>query len=710
MLKSGDILLSRYRIVRPIARGGMGAVYEARDERLKRSIALKETLIKEDDLPHAFQHEATLLANLSHPALPKVFDHFAENDGQYIIMEFIPGDDLEKLLGKRGQPFSVAEIESWYDQLLDALEYLHSHTIIHRDLKPSNLKVKNNGGVILLDFGLAKGTAGQMTHQAVNRSVLGYTPIYAPLEQIRCEGTTPATDLYSLGATMYHLLTNIAPIDAQKRELNLLKIGSDPLQPLAKVRPDLPPQLAEMLTRALKLEAQERPESAAMMRGAVSDHARRTGPPPETLLNSDLERSLQPTLPIIAAPRPQPKPQIKRPVKLALAISVALTLSIFIWLATAYIFSHRANITPPPPSNVVLPLTAENRNLYGGIEIGSKGIKAIVLNVEAAEDGYKPDARMPLKTVNTTLMSGVAQTGKFSTEALDATAKEVKKLYTQMRDQYKVATERIRIIGSSGLKKPDKSEVDNRDELVKRIESATGGKMSFLDAEQEVRLSVSGIIPTKYLRTAILIDIGSGNTKGGYQEGYQGDDHFVTINIPYGTVSFTDEVNKQAATTGDFAGQAEKLRREQLLPTLQHEVERKPGLVNRHRAYLSGGIVWAMANLLHPANREANIEITPQDITTFATLASNGDQSLLNPTLSGIKDEKTRHEVEEEIQRINETFTPQNLIAGAQLLQSVYIGFKLANKEVYFSRYGSMGWLLQYVQSQATEKQENTEK
>jgi serine/threonine protein kinase len=87
----------------------MGAVYEARDERLKRSVALKETLISENDLPRAFEHEATLLANLNHPALPKVFDHFAENDGQYIIMEFIPGDDLGKLLEQRGQPFSITQ-------------------------------------------------------------------------------------------------------------------------------------------------------------------------------------------------------------------------------------------------------------------------------------------------------------------------------------------------------------------------------------------------------------------------------------------------------------------------------------------------------------------------------------------------------------------------------------------------------------------------
>jgi serine/threonine protein kinase len=307
MLKQGDILLSRYRIVRPLARGGMGAVYEARDERLKRSIALKETLIKEEDLPRVFQHEVTLLANLSHPTLPKVFDHFTENDGQYMVMELISGDDLGKLLEKRGQPFPLADVCSWYAQLIDALEYLHTRTIVHRDLKPSNLKVKEGGGIVLLDFGLAKGDAGLMTVIG-GRSVPGYTLTYAPLEQLRCEGTTPQSDLYSLGATMYHLLTNIVPTDASKRELDLLKKGSDPLRPLAEVRPDLPPQLEAMLTRALRLEAQDRPASAAAMRLVLP---RPVVPfePPEHVTDPNPQPGPQLTVPSVPTPDPLPLPR-----------------------------------------------------------------------------------------------------------------------------------------------------------------------------------------------------------------------------------------------------------------------------------------------------------------------------------------------------------------------------------------------------------------
>ena len=720
MLKSGDILVDRYRIVRPIARGGMGAVYEARDERLKRTVALKETLISENDLPRAFEHEAMLLANLNHPALPKVFDHFSENDGQYIIMEFIPGDDLGKLLEQRGEPFSITEIERWYGQLLDALEYLHAHTIIHRDLKPANLKVKNDGGIVMLDFGLAKGSAGQMTHHTSHQSVLGYTPIYAPLEQIRCEGTSPSSDLYSLAATMYHLLTNIAPVDAQKRELSLLKTGRDPLPPLAEVRPDLPPQLADMLTQALKLEPQDRPVSAASMRITSSLHGRPLGqaiePPnplvdlkeqPTILTGHLIPRADKPTVSVVESVPPPPTAPVRRPVKLSLAIPAALALILLVWFAAAHISSNRTNVVATPSSITTLPLTEANKSFYGGIEIGSKGIKAIVLKVDASET----KALMPFKSVNTTLMSGVAQTGKFSPEAMDDAAKTVKKLYTQMRDQYNVATERIHIIGSSGLKKPDSSDVDNKDELVKKVESATGAKMSFLDAEHEVLYSISGTVPSQYLTTGILVDIGSGNTKGGYQESNQGDERFITMNVPFGTVSFTDEITKQGGKDDDFAQQAERLRAEILLPALRQELGRNPGLVNRRLVYLSGGIVWAMTTLLHPANREAEVKITAEDISTFANRALSGDKSLLNPNLSGIADEKTRQEVEEEQRQIIDTFSPQNLIAGAELLQAVSGEFKLKEKEVSFSRYNSMGWgwLLTYVKSEAAEEKKNND-
>src|SRR4051812_35571017 len=144
MLSPDSILQHRYRIVRHLGQGGMGTVYEAIDERLDNTVALKETLFTDERLRKQFEREARLLARLHHPALPKVFDHFTEGEGQFLVMQFVPGEDLWEMLRERkGEPFPVEEVLTWGEQLLDALDYLHTQdpSIIHRDIKPQNLKI-----------------------------------------------------------------------------------------------------------------------------------------------------------------------------------------------------------------------------------------------------------------------------------------------------------------------------------------------------------------------------------------------------------------------------------------------------------------------------------------------------------------------------------------------------------------------------------------
>jgi S1-C subfamily serine protease/tRNA A-37 threonylcarbamoyl transferase component Bud32 len=266
------ILQGRYRIVRQLGRGGMGAVYEAVDERLSRTVALKETLVDSDDLKRAFEREARLLANLRHPVLPKVIDHFTENDGQFLVMEYIPGSDLGELLSRRSSPFSPAEVLRWADDLLDALDYLHTHEppVIHRDIKPSNLKLTAQGKIVLLDFGLAKGVAGQMTRTTSGMSVVGYTLNYAALEQIQGERTSPRSDLYSLAATVYQLLTGRVPEDALKRAADMFDDKEDPLVAVHVLNPEVPESFSEVLMQALSLKPSKRPLNAAEMRAALS--------------------------------------------------------------------------------------------------------------------------------------------------------------------------------------------------------------------------------------------------------------------------------------------------------------------------------------------------------------------------------------------------------------------------------------------------------
>ena len=233
MIESGAFLQQRYRIDKQIGQGGMGAVYLATDERFNSTVAIKETLCMNDSFRKALEREARLLNSLKHSALPRVSDHFLEDDGQFLVMEYIPGDDLMQTLERQGKPFPYEQVLNWADQILDALDYLHhqENPVIHRDIKPQNLKITPKGQVILLDFGLAKGNVTDAGNLTAAKSIFGYSRNYASLEQIQGTGTDPRSDLYSLSATVYHLITGAAPEDALTRAMAVLGNQPDPLLP-----------------------------------------------------------------------------------------------------------------------------------------------------------------------------------------------------------------------------------------------------------------------------------------------------------------------------------------------------------------------------------------------------------------------------------------------------------------------------------------------
>jgi len=271
MLSPETILQDRYRIVRQLGQGGMGAVYEALDQRLDTVVALKETLFSDERLRKQFEREARLLARLHHQALPRVSDHFNEGDGQFLVMQFIPGEDLFEMQARRNGPFPPADVLRWADQLCDALDYLHTQEpqIIHRDIKPQNLKLTTRGQVILLDFGLAKGSGGPMSVVTTSASIFGYTPNYAPLEQIQGLGTDPRSDIYSLAATLYHLLTNVKPPDALSRASAIVNGLPDPLALAHTISPQISPAVASVLDKAMSQKRDDRYTSAEDMRQAL---------------------------------------------------------------------------------------------------------------------------------------------------------------------------------------------------------------------------------------------------------------------------------------------------------------------------------------------------------------------------------------------------------------------------------------------------------
>jgi len=332
MLPNNTLLQGRYLIVEQIGRGGMGAVYKATDTRLRSTIALKETLVGGEMLLKAFEREAQLLAGLRHPALPRVSDHFIDESGQFLVMEFIPGDDLATLLLKRGSPFPFGDVLRWGDQLLDALDYLHSRQppVVHRDIKPQNMKLTDRGEIILLDFGLAKGAAMQ-TRVTGTSSIFGYTPHYAPLEQIQGTGTDPRSDLYSLAATMYHLLTGQAPIDALTRAAAKINDEPDPLLPANIATPDVPPAVADVLSHAMAQNANRRYSTALAMRAALRDAVTGHLAPPVNSAGMTTRLDHSPLVMVSGVPDLQAARPISQPGTTGVPLATGTT------------------ITPPPP-------------------------------------------------------------------------------------------------------------------------------------------------------------------------------------------------------------------------------------------------------------------------------------------------------------------------------------------------------------------------
>ncbi len=272
-LNEGEVLHNRYKIRERVGQGGAGSIYLADDLRLEgRQCALKEVeydrALPENLLEEArqqFLREATILARLDHPNLPKVSDFFSNELRDYLVMDYVPGKDLRTMmLDARREKRFLPELEvlGWARQLADALEYLHTQQapIVHRDIKPSNLKLTPSGLLKLVDFGLVKILAPEEVTITI---IQGQgTALYTPIEQYATDEshTDARTDIYSFGATLYHLLTNEPPVDARKRF-----IQPSSLRPPREFNPSLNERTEKAILWAMALHPDDRPRSISAL-------------------------------------------------------------------------------------------------------------------------------------------------------------------------------------------------------------------------------------------------------------------------------------------------------------------------------------------------------------------------------------------------------------------------------------------------------------
>jgi len=263
-LNQRDVLQGRYRVVKKLGEGGFGAVYQAWDINLECHRAVKENLDISPQAQRQFKIEAKILNQISHPNLPRVIDHFIiEGQGQYLVMDYVEGQDLGEML--ENGPLPEQRVLPWIIQVCDALSYLHAQNppVIHRDIKPANIKITPHGKAMLVDFGISKIYDPTLSTTMGARAV---TPGYSPPEQYGQGSTDARSDLYSLGATLYHLLTGKKPPDS----VDIMTHSCPPPPPVVNLNPSISSHIGDAIQHAMALDREARWHNADAFKKAIT--------------------------------------------------------------------------------------------------------------------------------------------------------------------------------------------------------------------------------------------------------------------------------------------------------------------------------------------------------------------------------------------------------------------------------------------------------
>ncbi|MBW4616337.1 MAG: protein kinase [Desmonostoc vinosum HA7617-LM4] len=689
------LLQGRYQVTRLLSnQGGCADTYEVLYQDVPKILkVLRDWQLTEDvnkqKIIELFEREFQVLSKSNHPGIPKAEDYFQytpknEQASLYcLVMEKIVGMNLEEYLDQLDKPIDQKSALLWLEQLVRILREVHNQGLIHRDIKPSNIILKPNGQLALIDFGVV-GKFSSVQPKRSNTYV--YSTNYTAQEQIQ-GNAVPQSDFFSLGRTIVYLLT--------KKDLGEFNYTDDNSLDWHEFASGISPQFIKLIDWLMAPLVEQRPTNADEILQRLTGFKQTKTQTRTTATNGNILR-----WPIV------------------------LGGLIFLILSGGAIFtivmgrggtnktltnssSSQSSLQSPPQSSSQCSestIVKKSGNLYGVIEVGSKGIKGEVIQELATPntEGFKFIAReeeIPERNAN-----------PVDPKAQTETINSVKAMFGEIQERFGIPCEQIIIYGSSGVAQ----KAPHKEALAKEIQQQTGRAVDFISAEEEANLVFDGVVPQWRREQVVMIDIGSGNTKGAYLKSAQKPEN-VTFSIMYGTKTFTDEINNSRGNT-DFITAAVDTKRKILIPEIRDLIQRKPGAQNLPRVYLAGGISWALSTLMRPCEQEqsvANIReervarfarVYPEDINTFYFNATRDQKTLFAPNLDKCNAEQ-RKKVQKSIDKIKTgTFSKDNLIAGAEILRALSDELKFSEKErIFFAHYAiealPIGYLIQKLES-----------
>jgi hypothetical protein len=341
---------------------------------------------------------------------------------------------------------------------------------------------------------------------------------------------------------------------------------------------------------------------------------------------------------------------------------------------------------------------------YAAIEIGSKGVKYVPCRIYPSGD---IEPLLNTDPENTNIVWEMGKTGYFDPEGLKTTVKVVAKFHELLEKQHQVAPDRIFVVGSSGLfgalesrKDPEKTNLieKNKTALDEAVQNATGKHVEFMSLDQEISFQLKGMVRSSDLDSALLVDIGSGGTRGGYLEEKTG---VLRTLKGLGVTPFYKDISSQV-TPGDSFVKVAGASQRRLRQEFHEQTVKNPGLLERDKVYLSGGIVWVMATYRHPKERANRVKLDANDIDIFVKDVRSDPNLLSSFTPPASLKEAERTKLESDIKSMRKNFNPEQLIAGAEILEALSTELKLREKkERWWFRHSHIAWVAAYVNEQS---------